>query len=273
MMLLMNYDREKLISVLHFSNPSKNYGARKDLQEALEKQLFTTGGSNIVTHYLHDAEMDPIMKRIRDLKLENAKEDKVKLIYVPSYLNGNDGIFNLSYYDLLMGIDQTVFATYYEPWGYTPLESIAFGVPTVTTSYSGLGRWIMEECKQECKAISIIDRSKLNDNQLVEKVVDSILSIYSSNTDELKKNRENAFRISKTALWSKLISNYLKAYSMALSRVTDRSDEFVEIEEKQTVQVHEKIAPLANQPQWKRIIVRSKLPKVLKSFMNSENIW
>jgi glycogen phosphorylase/synthase len=255
-------------------SPSSNYGARKDLQEAIEKGTTLSGASKQVTHYLHDAEIDPILKRIRELGFENTKGEKIKLIYVPSYLNGNDGIFDLSYYDLLIGCDQTVFAAYYEPWGYTPLESIAFGVPTITTTYAGIGRWIMEACREKCKAISIIDRSNLNDGQVVEKIIQSVIEIYSLSAVDVKLAREQALQMSKTALWNALISNYLKAYSLALKRVQERSDEFVEIEEKQTTQVHEKISPLANQPQWKRIIVRSKLPEGLERLLEiSENIW
>lgn len=255
-------------------NPSNNYGARKDLQEAIEKGTNINEGSKLVTHYLHDAEMDPILKQIRALGFENKKEEKIKLVYVPSYLNGNDGIFDLSYYDLLLGCDQTVFAAYYEPWGYTPLESIAFGIPSVTTSYAGIGRWILEECKEKCKSIGIIDRSKLDDAQIVEKVIESILEIYSLKEDEAIIVRNDALRISKTALWSILIANYMKAYSIALKRVSERSDDFVEIEERQTIQIHEQISPLANQPQWKRIIVRSKLPEGLEKLHEiSENIW
>jgi phosphorylase/glycogen(starch) synthase len=269
--------REKKINrpvIAFLFNPSNNYGARKDLQEAIEQGTSISMGSKLITHYLHDADIDPILKRIRNYGFENKKGDKIKLIYVPSYLNGSDGIFNLCYYDLLIGCDQTVFAAYYEPWGYTPLESLAFGVPTVTTSYAGIGRWIKEECKDDCKAFNIIDRSKLNDEQVVRKVVTAIIDVFNLNSEELKAIHENAFRISKTALWSSLISNYRKAYSIALNRVMERSDDFVEIEEKPTVQAHEIITPLTNQPTWRRIIVRSKLPEALDKLLEiSENIW
>jgi glycogen phosphorylase/synthase len=254
-------------------NPSNNYGPRKDLQEAIEQGNAVSGGSRLITHYLHDADMDPIMRRIRSYGFENNTNDKVKLIYVPSYLNGSDGIFNLSYYELLIGCDQTVFAAYYEPWGYTPLESIAFGVPSVTTSYSGIGRWILEECKNECKAIHIIDRSKLKDEQVTTLIIDAIMDVLALSEEESKTVRENATRISESALWSALISNYREAYSIALQRASERSDEFVEIEEK-LPQVHEKILPLSNQPMWKRIIVRSKLPEGLEKLQAiAENIW
>ncbi|MDE6331085.1 MAG: glycogen/starch synthase, partial [Muribaculaceae bacterium] len=96
-----------------------------------------------ITHSLNNYESDPIIQRIHGLGFTNDINSRVSVIYVPCYLNGTDGIFDMTYYDLLPGLDATVFPSYYEPWGYTPLESVAFGVPTITTSLSGFGQWIL----------------------------------------------------------------------------------------------------------------------------------
>ena len=254
--------------------PSNHYGARKDLQEALASGTRLTEGSPLLTHYLHEAELDPILRKVQELNLTNENSSPVKLIYVPCYLNGEDGIFNLTYYDLLMGCDQTVYAAYYEPWGYTPLESIAFGIPTVTTSYAGIGSWIKEECKKDCKAITIIDRKSNNDEQVIQLIIEKILFLYQVSNEELKTIKQEAFRLSKTALWSSLISQYFNAYSIALQRISVRADDFVEIEDKPSERTHTQILPLTNQPQWKRIIVRSKLPEGLEKLTEiAENIW
>jgi phosphorylase/glycogen(starch) synthase len=254
--------------------PSHHYGARKDLQEAIKTGKNLGENSQMLTHYLHDAEMDPILHHFQQLNITNKASDKVKIIYVPCYLNGSDGIFDLTYYDLLIGCNQTIFAAYYEPWGYTPLESIAFGVPTVTTSYAGIGRWIQETCKGACKSITIIDRSKTNDEQLTKKIAEAIMDIYSVSDDDLRQIRDEAFRISHTTLWNALISNYYNAFSSALQRTSSRSESFIEISEKPSEQPREQIRPLTNQPLWKRIIVRSKLPEGLEKLASlSENIW
>jgi phosphorylase/glycogen(starch) synthase len=254
--------------------PANHYGARKDLITALEEGKFISDGSQILTHHLHDVELDIIIQRIKKLGLNNAKNDKVKIIYVPSYLNGDDGVFNLPYYDLLIGCDQTVFASYYEPWGYTPLESLAFGVPTVTTLLSGFGLWIKDECKKSCESISLIDRTDTNDKEVVSQITDAILKNYSHNNEKIKAVRNDAFQLSQTALWRSLVHYYEQAYTLALQKVAERSDEFVEIEEKPSEQIHEQIVLLTNEPRWNRIIVRSKLPKGLEKLSEiSENIW
>ncbi|MGD2035054.1 MAG: alpha-glucan family phosphorylase [Bacteroidales bacterium] len=227
-----------------------------------------------MTHYLHDPELDPILKQLNKLKFTNDKKEKIKLIYVPSYLNGLDGIFNLPYYDILPGCDQTVFASYYEPWGYAPLESLAFGVPSVTTSLTGIGRWLKDECKEICKAIAIIERSDTNDPEVTGQIIQSILTIYSVSDDESEAIKENAKKISQRALWNSLLVNYKSAYHLALTKALERSDVYVQIEEKPSEQVHEHIHPSTNDPVWKRLIVRSKLPKELEVLTElSKNIW
>ena len=253
--------------------PTNHYGPRKDLQQALESGGSIKEGSNRVTHYIHEADTDPIIKRINDSGFKN-DHPKVKIIYAPVYLNGTDGIFNLPYFDILAGCDQTVFAAYYEPWGYTQLESIALGVPTVTTTHAGIGQWIKEECDAGCKAFSIIDRSGLTDEQLIEKITDSAMALYSSDNTEREYVREHALRLANTALWSTLLKHYQEADQLALERIKSRSDKFVDLGEKPSEQRQAPVVPFTEQPHWKRIIVKSRLPVALeKLYSLMMNIW
>ena len=119
--------------------PSGHNGPDKQLLSKLAGN--PTGYVTRTTHNLMNPEYDAVTCRLNALNFNNATGDKVKVYFVPSYLNGNDGVFNMSYYDLLVGLDLTIFPSYYEPWGYTPLESLAFSVPTLTTSLAGFGLW------------------------------------------------------------------------------------------------------------------------------------
>ena len=101
------------------------------------KNLKYNQGDRITTHNLMQPDNDPVLCALKSKGLVNSKENNVKVIFVPAYLCGDDGVFDLSYYRLLSGFDMTLFPSYYEPWGYTPLESVFFGIPTVTTSLSG----------------------------------------------------------------------------------------------------------------------------------------
>ena len=100
-------------------------------------------------------------------------------------MNGNDGVFNMPYYDLLVGMDLTVFPSYYEPWGYTPLESLAFKVPTITTSLAGFGLWVESYCKKAHPGIEVIERNDRNNEEVVEKITDKIKAIAGLNEKEM----------------------------------------------------------------------------------------
>lgn len=258
----------------YFLVPANHYGARKELQAAMESGESCECGLRYMTHYLHDPEWDPILNALKKHKLVNNKEDKVKVIFVPSYLNGNDGIFNLPYYDLLIGCDQTVFASYYEPWGYTPLESLAFHVPTVTTTLAGFGLWSKNESKGPSDGVAVIERTDYNDSEVSEAIKREIFRNYKLSPQETDIVRKNAFQTSQTALWRTLVFYYRQAYSIALENALKRPDKFVKIEEKQDEKVYTEIRPLSNEPQWKRIIVKTTLPEELKKFREiTENIW
>ena len=254
--------------------PAHHYGARKDLINALNKGEKCVKDSRVLTHNLHDVQWDPIMQQLNRLGIENKPKDKLKVIFVPSYLNGNDGIFDMPYYDLLMGCDQTVFASYYEPWGYTPMESLAFSVPTVTTTLAGFGLWTQKECPQECDAISVITRDDTNDSEAVKEIAQAVHKFYVMQREESDKMRKNAYKISQTALWRALVFYYRQAYSVALQNASNRSEEFVDIQS-MTVETHyEHIRPLSNKATWKQITVKPNMPKELVKLTElAANIW
>ncbi|EJW94249.1 starch synthase, partial [gut metagenome] len=104
---------------------------RADLKEAVEKDIEISSPMQLpfITHWLHNMREDKILNYINFAGFTNSQSEKLKIIFVPCYLDGKDGIFNKTYYDMLIGMDATVYPSYYEPWGYTPLESVAFGIP------------------------------------------------------------------------------------------------------------------------------------------------
>ncbi|MGM9749260.1 MAG: alpha-glucan family phosphorylase, partial [Candidatus Cryptobacteroides sp.] len=249
--------------------PSGNNGPDKELLAKLSGKVspYITRTS----HYLMDPEYDAITRRLDELQLNNAIADKVKVYFIPSYLNGNDGIFNMSYYDLLAGLDLTVFPSYYEPWGYTPLESLAFKVPTVTTSLAGFGQWVRTHYGKEHPGITIIPRNDSNYRNVVEDVVGCIKEAARLSSDERKVYMDNAKEVSEIALWENNIVYYMEAYSRALSKVISEKGAFPEIRDDKSMH-YEKID--VNQPSWNSVFVSRHLPDTLKDLETlSRNLW
>lgn len=194
-------------------------GPRKDLQEKLENpkakyQLL----NNNVTHDLCNFNEDNVLNALRFFQLENGKKDKVKVVFVPSYLDGTDGIFNMSYYDVLPGLDLTVFASYYEPWGYTPLESAAFSVPTVTTDLSGFGLWVSSKPEEISNGVAVIHRTDNNTREVADSIQTEIARFAGMSAKEVKQAQKNAAAIAKKASWSEFAKYYLEAFEIALKK-------------------------------------------------------
>lgn len=189
-------------------------GPRADLRFGLDSTKPGRQSDPVITHNLNNYNEDPINCRIHQLGFANDANSQVSVIYVPCYLDGADGIFDQTYYQLLPGLDATVFASYYEPWGYTPLESIAFGVPTVTTSLAGFGMWVAENFKigfGDC-GVDVINRTDSNYNEVVAAIANDIAQLASATTAETKAIRAAAMENASKAQWTDFMKYYNQTY-------------------------------------------------------------
>jgi glycosyltransferase involved in cell wall biosynthesis len=149
-----------------------------------------------------------------------SRKGKVSAVFVPYYLDGHDPLFGMTYYDLLIGLDITVFPSYYEPWGYTPLESCAFHVPTITTSLTGFGEWAARQKEQG--GVTVIERNDSNFDEVAEKVADELLRFDRLSKDEKALARKAAAAVAKKADWKHFFQYYRKAYDIALKKAKKR---------------------------------------------------
>jgi len=254
--------------------PANHTGPNQGLIDRIDSPDFDHPISNrFLTHGLYNESQDAILRKIRENNFHNLPADKVKIIFVPAYLNGHDGIFELSYYDLLPAFDLTVFPSYYEPWGYTPLESIAFRVPTITTSQTGFGQWVAKDFPKTHPSVYIANRLDDNDSDVINELFLAIRSFENHSQKEVLKTRDDAHQIASQATWNLFIVNYEEAYSKALSKVDDRIDIFPArfiIEKK--VQLTE--AVYQDIPVWKRVVIEPSIPQKLKGLQElSRNLW
>jgi len=201
-------------------------GPRADLQDRLKSDKSTVGPLTHphITHWLRNMNNDSVLNQITFLKMENRKEDKVKIIFVPSYLNGNDGIFDMPYYDLLIGLDVTVFPSYYEPWGYTPHESIAFSVPTITTSLAGFGLWMrkMGDERGMDDGAEVISRDDYNFIGVSEDICNLVFEMATKSNEQEGVLRKAARDRAALADWAHFYKYYKEAYSIALEEAATR---------------------------------------------------
>ena len=157
------------------------------------------------------------------LEREDFTVGNVHVVFVPTYLNGNDGVLNLPYYDLLIGLDLTVFPSYYEPWGYTPLESMAFHVPTICTSLSGYGVWCEEQgCTTIDKGVAVIYRNDSNTDEVVGHIVNTIAYYTSLTPRKVAAARKAAVELALKAEWQHFFPYYREAYAIALKKAAAR---------------------------------------------------
>lgn len=178
-----------------------------------------------LTHWLNNMTHDNVLGMLKYLDMHNRKEDNVKLIFLPCYLTGDDGIINMSYYDIVLGNDLCIYPSYYEPWGYTPLEAVAFKVPCITTDLAGFGLWVnsLKGTYSELEdGVKVIHRTDYNYSEVADCIKDTVAMFSNLTPAQVRKIRQKAEEVSKKALWCEFIKYYEQAYDFALRRAAER---------------------------------------------------
>lgn len=204
--------------------PCWTMGPRKDLLSRLESRAKNLGAlpNPFITHDLHNFDYDRIVNTIRSLELDKSTLfGNVHVVMIPSYLDGKDGVINEKYYDMLTACDITAYPSYYEPWGYTPMESASFGVPTITTNLAGFGCWVEELLGKKPSiddGVAVIERNDDNYFDASENLKKIILDYSNKVQSERSRIGEKAYKIACNADWKSFVSNYKKAFSFAINK-------------------------------------------------------
>jgi len=200
---------------------------RKDLQERLQsgKRYDTPLDVPQVTHWLHNMSHDNVLGMMKYYDMHNRPDDKVKVVFLPCYLDGKDGIVNMTYYDVVLGNDLCIYPSYYEPWGYTPLEAVAFKVPCITTDLAGFGLWANKEFGhygELTDGVKVIHRTDYNYSEVADNIKDTVALFSTMDKKQVDECRRRAGELSKKALWSEFIQYYHEAYDIALRKAEAR---------------------------------------------------
>ncbi|MFH1211386.1 MAG: glycogen/starch synthase [Candidatus Woesearchaeota archaeon] len=188
-----------------------------DLKRDLH-QFQRKGNPPICSHNIWNEYQDPIVSGLLAEGLDNKKDDKVKAIYYPVYMDGSDGLLNLEIYDAMVGCHLGIFPSFYEPWGYTPAESAVLGIPTITTDLSGFGRFIQKKLLSKQQGIFVLPRHKRSYDQIVNDVFETMHTFTKLDRSERMQNKINARNTMNFVDWKEFVKNYIEAHNMAVER-------------------------------------------------------
>ena len=201
------------------------------LDEVKKKVLrFSKQGlPGICTHDIVNENSDAILNMLLQLGLDNHPDDRVKVVFYPTYLTGADGLLDLNYYEAIVGGHLGVFPSIYEPWGYTPLEAGALGVASITTDLSGFGQFVnstrppeicnLEHCDPKREKGIFIARAKgKSEDEIVDDTFNILYYYAQLNKTQRIDNKIEARKIASLADWKMLIANYIKAHNLALEK-------------------------------------------------------
>jgi len=230
------------------------------------------GNPPIATHRLHNEASDPILRACDRLGLRNLPQNRVQVIFIPAYLNGHDGLVDMTYYEALAGCDLGVFPSYYEPWGYTPLESAAHAVPTITTDQAGFGLWA-QQVAGECGGIILLKHL----GQPMEAITDNLHGIFRNflamKEEEIQCMRADARAVACRANWKDFYRSYAEAYERALTAALARTEK-IAAKDLKTELKRTFAGTVSVQPHFRNFTAVANLPEKISRLRElAHNLW
>ena len=199
-------------------------GVNADAVSGDPAKLPGQGGFWISSHHVYNQPNDPILNACQRLGLDNRPENHVQVIFDPALLDGKDGFLNMRYEEVLAACDLGVFPSWYEPWGYTPQESAAHAVPTVTTDLSGFGMWVRSS-QRDKNGVTIICRRQTSYDETAASLRDVFLQYASLPEEQMQEHRHMVRHVAEGCSWEQFFPYYVQAYGLALDKARQRSSQ------------------------------------------------
>ena len=253
--------------------PAGHSGIRSEVLDRLRAPIESIQDPDgICTHHLFEAERDPIARRCAERNLGNAKGSRVKIVHIPLYCAEGDGLLDLPYEGVLRGMDLTCFPSFYEPWGYTPEESLAVGVPTITTDCAGFGRFVLESRLDSGRGVTVLPREGVDDAKAAEMLA-KILERFAAEDHDKKELEKTCRETAQRTAWSDLVARYIEAFDRALEIASQRSPAKAEAA-RPKVALPVVPTPEGQRPRLTRFRVSASLPETLRGLERlSRNYW
>jgi glycogen(starch) synthase len=175
----------------------------------------------VATHDLIDEASDPVLNQLRNCWLFNHEDDPVKVVFHPDFVQATNPLFGMEYEQFVRGCHLGVFPSFYEPWGYTPLESIALGVPAVTSDLSGFGSYLQKLVPDHgSKGIYVVPRRRSDFHSAAQELTDRLFRFASLGRRDRIILRNSVEAFSEHFDWNNLSRHYNEAHDLALARVS-----------------------------------------------------
>lgn len=253
----------------------------KGVNEAVSRRVHGEGPTEpgttvgLVTHRLQDEQNDPIIKACNRLMLRNSPNNKVHIIFSTAYLDGHDGIFDRTYEQILSGCDLGVFPSFYDPWGYTPLESIAYGVPALTTDLAGFGDWAVQATGDEgARGVYVVPRRGLLDATVTKGLTQLLTQLATVSADERITSGTHARELAEKLDWRNYYQSYLTIYREALERASRRAIPDTSALEKESLTIDFTGTQHSETPRFRSFTAVSALPPEVKGLQEiAYNLW
>jgi len=215
--------RRLFLAAAHGRVPTYSELITDDAQVKLKRAMHAWRTSRqplIVTHDLSDDAGDPILKHLRHRGLFNAADDPVKIVFHPEFVSATSPLINLDYEQFVRGCHLGIFPSYYEPWGYTPMECVALGLPAVTTDLSGFGAYVQRHIPNHAdQGILVVNRGGQGFEQSTDDIVNYVYNFAQLNRRQRIELRNRVERLSEMFDWSALSRHYDDAHNLALERI------------------------------------------------------
>ncbi|MBC5792766.1 MAG: glycogen/starch synthase [Nanohaloarchaea archaeon] len=185
--------------------------------DSLRKNFMAKEGRPPLSAFELNYAEDEILETLWEKGLRNREEDRVKVVFYPTYLSVGDRLLSMDYNDFMVASSAGIFPSYYEPWGYTPVETAANGALSITTDMAGFGKYLKENSvEEERKGIKVLERAGREDEEVSEDLAQMLDDFVSYEKTEITERKHNARKLAQLTSWNKLAENYFEAHSKAL---------------------------------------------------------
>jgi len=143
---------------------------------------------------------DEILSALWDNGLRNREQDRVKVVFYPTYLSVGDRLLSMDYNDFIVASSAGIFPSYYEPWGYTPVETAANGALSITTDMAGFGKFLQDKTEEdERKGIKVLEREGRSDEVVAEDLAEMVEDFVTYPKTEITERKHTQCQEARTA--------------------------------------------------------------------------